>query len=100
MIIPNSVKRISENAFGFNPLETVTIGKGVNEIGNEAFGKFLNKDDTLRKIINKSNNAFDWKEILFLMPSARCNGESSSNCTIATGTIIDEDEGLKLEITN
>lgn len=100
LIIPNSVKRISENAFGFNPLETVTIGKGVNEIGNEAFGKFLNKDDTLRKIINKSNNAFDWKEILFLMPSARCNGESSSNCTIATGTIIDEDEGLKLEITN
>lgn len=96
--IPDTVEEIEEGAFDENPLETVVIGKKVNKIGENSFGHFSNKDATLKRIINKSNNEFDWDEILFLMPTALCNGSSPTYCKVATGTIIYE--GLKLEITN
>ncbi len=66
VVIPDSVTEIGVQAFVCNDLHQVTIGRNVTTIDSMAF--FLdakyNSNISLSKIINKSNRAFDWKNIL------------------------------------
>ena len=62
--IPNSVISIGEGAFWGNQLTSVTIPNSVKNIGDYAFGKSNSSNPNLIKIINETDNAFDWRKIV------------------------------------
>ena len=62
--IPNSVISIGEGAFWGNQLTSVTIPNSVKNIGDYAFGKGNSSNPNLIKIINETDNAFDWRKIV------------------------------------
>ena len=62
--IPNSVTSIGSYAFWGNQLTSVTIPNSVKNIGDYAFGKSNSSNPNLIKIINETDNAFDWRKIV------------------------------------
>ena len=89
VVIPNNVKKISDNAFYYSHIKSVVLPEGLTEIGSDAFSlcklgpevtipstvtkigdkafyKVVNWDKfnaSLTKIINKTGRKFDWKAI-------------------------------------
>lgn len=77
--LPNSVVTIDCSAFAYNNLKTITIPKNVQTIG---YGAFENNPN-LYKIINKTNKAFNWGEII-----------NSTNCSDNTEFITGEVQNI------
>ena len=116
VVIPNTVKSIGKRAFAFNQISSVTLSNGLETIGIYAFAGnqlvniiipssvtgiykgALYKDSNsnpisnpnLTKIINKTEQAFDWGSII--------NGVSSTDYNFVTGTV--ENSAGNVEITS
>ena len=72
--IPDTIVSIGKYAFQKNKIKEIVIPKNVTEIGQYAFLENTN----LRKIVNKTNLAFDWNNII--------NGTSSDSFIAGTVT--------------
>ncbi len=77
IVIPDSVKTIKKDAFNHNNIVNITIGKSVTNIEKSAFKEELWSEENnnrvilngtiggkIKKIINKSENAFSWEDII------------------------------------
>ena len=103
VIIPDNVNTIGVSAFSLNDLNTIVLGKNVSSIGDYAFGLFnISKlrDNPIERIINKSGNTFNWKNIFD--PLARITVQDPG--VVATGTYIyydrDKDQNIQIQITS
>ena len=79
--LPNNLKTIGSNAFAYNYIvDKVVIPASVTSIGSKAFYKVVSWGDfnaNLNKIVNKTNNPFDWQSIT----------GGPSPATFVTGTV-------------
>ncbi len=117
VVIPSTVKKISELAFFNSFLYSVTIPEGVTEIGDEAFGwcylsnvtipstvtsigwgtfnKYYDYDwsenlNPITKIVNKTGKSFRWHELLnneYYYDSTQSSDYYLKEYTFETGTV-------------
>ena len=116
VVIPSTVKSIGNYAFTLNQISSVTLSNGLETIGMFAFSQNQltniiipssvtdiykgalykdsnsnpNSNPNLTKIINKTEQAFDWGSII--------NGVSSTDYNFVTGTV--ENSAGNVEITS
>lgn len=87
IVIPDSVKTIKKDAFNHNNIVNITIGKSVINIEKSAFKEELWSEENnnrvilngtiggkIKRIINKSENAFSWEDIIGGTPVAESKG--------------------------
>ena len=78
--LSNGLETIGSGAFGYNQLVNIIIPSSVIGIGEAAFYKDSTSNPNLTKIINKTEQAFDWGSII--------NGVSSTDYNFIAGTVV------------